>query len=278
MLPTCIYFLACIVVIGVVGVVTLAKQPLWALLWTIVVAAVTEAALMTGMCSVPPNPHRNHTNKVFGLGLSRTGTTSLTVALHSQGFSTYHALPHLIDWKNYNASSSVPPVSRYWADAYDAQTDIQSSLVFEELAELYPDAKFVYGFRDPDVWARSMLRFMDKHANLWHCLQAVYDAGLPVPATSLLFTKMYGDWPHHGLAEWRAAFERHDAHVARFFRGSPERLLNISLAGGSNPWPDLAKFLGIPTPEGPWPRADVFEVSARLQPWWQLENALTWFR
>ena len=49
-----------------------------------------------GYLAVPRPPHARRSDKVFGIGLSRTGTTSLTVALHRIGYSTYHALGHLL--------------------------------------------------------------------------------------------------------------------------------------------------------------------------------------
>ena len=55
-------------------------------------------------------------------------------------------------------------------------------------------------------------------------------------------------------------------------------MLPISFVRGEG-WEKLAPFLGIerPSPPGvPFPKADVFDVSAKAQPLWQLQNLWSW--
>jgi hypothetical protein len=86
-------------------------------------SGVLFGSLNCGYLAIPPAPHRLRATKVFGIGLSRTGTTSLTVALNSAGINSYHALPHLLDWA---ADPTQPPrANPHWAAAYDGHTDIQ---------------------------------------------------------------------------------------------------------------------------------------------------------
>ena len=52
-----------------------------------------------------------------------------------------------------------PQLNRAYSDAFDGQTDLSAALLFEELAEVYPDARFVYTTRPAAEWARAMVRF-----------------------------------------------------------------------------------------------------------------------
>ena len=248
--------------------------------WLAVGAALLFAALNCGFLAVPPPPSQRRPHKVFGIGLSRTGTTSLTVALNSAGYATYHALPHLLQGAALARGSAR--VDRWWADAYDAQTDIHAAVAFEELATAYPSAKFVYNTRDSAAWAAAMARFMGKYASLFGWLQAAHDAGLTcVPAADSVFRLAYGDdWRSYDEAAWERRYAAHDAAVRHFFRDDGPhagRMLPISFVRGEG-WAKLAPFLGIepPSPATPFPRADVFDVSSKAQPLWQLQNLWSW--
>ena len=71
----------------------------------------------------------------------------------------------------------------------------------------------------------------------------------------------------------------HDAAVRHFFReGGPHagRMLPVSFVRGEG-WETLAAFLGLrDPPPGRFPKADVFDVSAKAQPLWQLQNLWAW--
>jgi hypothetical protein len=245
---------------------------------TILSIAIFHSALTCGYVAIPAPLHLRQQTKVFGIGLSRTGTTSLTVALNDAGISTYHALPHLLDWPDSRESGNPMP-NRWWADAYDGHTDIQSSVVFKQLAEMYPTAKFVYNRRPANKWGPSMFKFMAKHDSLWTALQMAHDWGMPVPPVDWLFEAMYGEgYRQYSAAEWTERYHKHDADVLAYFAqaGKQSQLLNISFTEGEG-WETLGPFLGVDTPPGQtgaFPRADVFEVSQFAQPIWQVLNLL----
>jgi hypothetical protein len=103
----------------------------------------------------PPTPLATPKRKVFVIGLSRTGTTSITTALSSLGYTTYHFCAELVKLRPHRA----PTVNRVFADAFDAQTDFAPALVYQELAALYPDARFILTTRKPTEWGEAMVRF-----------------------------------------------------------------------------------------------------------------------
>ena len=143
----------------------------WRVLHYLAAAGIVCGSLNCGYLAIPPAPHRLQQSKIFGIGLSRTGTTSLTVALNQAKFPAYHALPHILKWSLHNVSAP-PTLNKWWADAYVGHTDIQASVVFKELAIMYPTAKFVYNRRPPEKWGDSMFQFMQNHSDLWYSLQS----------------------------------------------------------------------------------------------------------
>ena len=123
-------------------------------------------AMLSGFLIVPPCRNAagvTRKPKVFCIGLSRTGTTSITVALHQLGYDAHHQCHALVT----HDSAGRPRMSRDWAEAFDVHSDIAPATVFEELAVAYPDARFVLTRREPRIWARVMIRFMGKFRHLF---------------------------------------------------------------------------------------------------------------
>ncbi|KAH8886631.1 hypothetical protein GQ53DRAFT_875300, partial [Thozetella sp. PMI_491] len=105
--------------------------------------------------------------EVIVVGLGRTGTSSLQQALVQLGYpKVYHTrtIPterpeDAFKWieflnQKFRDKTSIPR-SR-WDNVlgdYNAATDVPCALFYRELAEAYPDAKFILSVRDsPEVW------------------------------------------------------------------------------------------------------------------------------
>ncbi|MFC1452265.1 sulfotransferase [Verrucomicrobiota bacterium] len=86
---------------------------------------------------------------MFGIGLGRTGTKSLTEALEQLGFRTKHCPRFFLD------DEARPCID--WADfdSHDALTDEGVALVYQEADRRYPGSKFILTMRDPEDWLRS---------------------------------------------------------------------------------------------------------------------------
>jgi len=89
--------------------------------------------------------------KVFGLGLSRTGTRSLTAALHVLGIDTMHYPMDPASLETLVRGDARFPL----LDHYDGITDITTIPFFAELDRLHPGAKFILTTRDEASWLRS---------------------------------------------------------------------------------------------------------------------------
>ena len=98
--------------------------------------------------------------KILGVGLGRTGTMSLTLALRRLGFRAMH-----YDRVRLNdvlhGSNTAPDFRRY--DDVDAVLDVPSAYFYRELLDAYPEAKAILTVRDVEAWWKSIERHVNVH-------------------------------------------------------------------------------------------------------------------
>jgi hypothetical protein len=99
--------------------------------------------------------------KVFGIGLSRTGTTSLTEALRVLGYRAVHCPLSIVAFNGTGLKLSTDIVEQF-----DAFTDSPVARVYRELDQAYPGSKFVLTTRPLDRWMGSMRRMRPSFALL----------------------------------------------------------------------------------------------------------------
>lgn len=170
--------------------------------------------------------------KVFGIGLSRTGTTSLARALDCLGYKSFH----------FSRSGKVLG----WPEFYDveAATDIPCSAQFEALYHTFEESKFIYTVRDIDRWTRSMkkhtgvdrppaLRAAPTTKSYWtsDLNWGWYNQVRRVQFNEALYTQ------HR---TWEEAYQAHDRRVRRFFANKPDRrFLEMEITGSQRPMPEF---------------------------------------
>jgi hypothetical protein len=179
--------------------------------------------------------------KVFGIGLSRTGTTSLTRALEHLGYKTVH-YPHdpvtLAELSGGVFRLSV-------LDAFDAVTDITVAPYYPQLDSAYPGSKFVLTVRNIEQWLVSMAEHFDR---LGPHLQQHPEMR---PFTDFICAAVYGTQAFdRERMKW--VYETHVQNVRSFFRGRPDNLLEVDICSGSG-WAELCSFLGRPMPDMTFP-------------------------
>jgi len=114
--------------------------------------------------------------KIFGIGLSKTGTSSLAQALAILGFRTKD-YPGVAQYIPGDLSTLDPAM----LDGHDALTDTPIPSLYPALDARYPGAKFILTVRSMDGWLKSCKKqFTEKHA-------ANLNAG-----HHQLFTDLYG--------------------------------------------------------------------------------------
>jgi hypothetical protein len=164
-------------------------------------------------------------HKIFGIGLAKTGTTSLNDAFAILGIASI------------GCPQSVASIRRF-----DAATDGIVADRFEELDRVFPNSKFIYTVRDPDSWLRSYTRYRGRKLSASSSHEDKVE-------------RLYGTTGKDPQV-LRDAYERHDRHVREYFRDRPDDLLVMNIVGGEADWDSLCDFLGKPVPDTPFPASN----------------------
>src|SRR6185503_19618665 len=99
---------------------------------------------------------------IFGIGLSKTGTTSLYAALHELGYrsATYGHMAELglSDWFRGDFTTD-------YLAGYDAVTDLPIGVFYAQLDMRYPGSKFILTVRDVESWLVSAKTQFSRNPN-----------------------------------------------------------------------------------------------------------------
>jgi hypothetical protein len=177
------------------------------------------------------------TLKVFGVGLSRTGTLSLATALNRLGIKTKHfpddgTTQEELRWGKYNLSI---------LNEFQGLVDIPVAPFYAQLDRLFPSAQFILTTRPTESWLTSL----EAHFRYWveHQRDEYND---------FVLACTYGV-QHFSLDRMRYVKELHEANVRSYFAGRSEKLLEFNVFQGDG-WHELCGFLGCRVPDEPYPR------------------------
>ncbi|MFJ9061783.1 hypothetical protein OHB07_37625 [Streptomyces sp. NBC_00111] len=189
--------------------------------------------------------------KVFGIGLSRTGTQSLTAALRTLGYDIVHYPADEDTYRTLLRGDARFPLLAH----HDGITDITTVPYVAQLDRMWPDAKFILTIRDEDLWLRSCARHWDRPPH------HKTEYGELYPELQLfLRAAVYGC---HSFDEdrFRHVHRRHLAEVRALFSGRPDSLLILDPSLPA-PYARLATFLGRPAPDAPYPHEGCWPPAA----------------
>lgn len=187
--------------------------------------------------------------KVFGIGLSRTGTHSLTTALRYLGYASAHWLDE--------ATGEI--LGRAHVDGYDALSDTCMSFIFESLVDEFSDARFIYTTRALSTWEHSIEKHfwwtggfdgLKERVLSGAALRSGHEV-LSQPLWTEIHRALYASYEN-----WADAYGAHDARVRERFRGAEaSRLLRFDFSEGTNEarWTRLCSFLEEEIPLCPLP-------------------------
>lgn len=183
--------------------------------------------------------------KVFGIGLSRTGTTSLARALRKLGFRTSH-YPHdrTTEAELFEADGTLS-LLRY----YDAVVDVSVAPFYTKLDLAYPTSRFVLTVRDVESWLVSMRRHISRLREDWDELTPQYRK-----FTRRIIELAYGTMDFDPTA-YRKAYLNHTSAVTGYFQNREDDLLVLDVSEDSS-WKRLSRFLDRSVPSEPFPHAN----------------------
>jgi len=181
------------------------------------------------------NIFMSNLNKIFGIGLSRTGTLSLNDALGILGFKSIH----------------YPPVDKMpeLLERYDAATDTTVAINYKELDYRYPNSKFILTVRDIEDWLSSCKWFFSKEKAL-KSDRYKKKRVLLSKQQSLIRKYLYGA-EFFNEESYREGYLLHLEDVKEYFKDRNDLLvMNIFKGDG---FELLCPFLGVPTIERRFP-------------------------
>ena len=179
--------------------------------------------------------------KILGIGLPRTGTTSLVAALACLGYKAQHGHGR-----------------RYPFDIHDCRVHlgVDHFRLFDDLEAIaeceywrwlimaYPEAKCVLTVRDPDHWYRSIAA----HVDVIHNRQSGR-SWWDIEQADRTQERLFGSkWPLRTL--YLDAYERHLLAVEAFCEKIGRPLLTFRV---EQAWRPLCEFLEKPIPTEPFP-------------------------
>ncbi len=193
-----------------------------------------------------------HCMKVFGLGLNRTGTSSLNEALLILGYKSIQNCRPMVCCKDGEVGLKTEKL-----DNIDALTDIPVPLKYRELDKAFPGSKFILTTRDFDSWMHSCEGYYTKFRAfsrkfIWGKRMALY------------FKNLYGR-EVFDAQEFSEAYKRHSSEVEEYFSGREEDLLVYSVCNGDG-WKPLCEFLNKPVPDASFPHANKLKTLRNYVP------------
>jgi hypothetical protein len=212
--------------------------------------------------------------KFFGIGLSRTATTSLAKAFELLGYKSKHypveALYYDVDGLTkasmrgllrirkmlpFGRTSVFPTVigglfrrGEFSIDCkklsqYDFVGDTPVTCFFDYLDRQFPGSKFILTVRDKEDWLASCGKFF---------LRFLCHEGFEV---NKLHQQLYGSIIFD-REKFSAAYDNHTQRVMAYFKARPDDLLVMNICSGEG-WEKLSAFIKCPCPQIPFPRVSV---------------------
>jgi hypothetical protein len=197
--------------------------------------------------------------KVFGIGFSKTGTTSLETALKMLGYNPWWG-----HWENpNNAFAAALYVNRDYEELFklinyhDAFADSPwgGSDLYLEIYKRLPDSKFILTMRDAESWYNSLENNLTKFdSNLETALDTFHAKGR---CGAVYFIRhIYGIVTlSQNKQKMIDHYNAHNQSVINFFAEHDADFLVFNMSAGDS-WEKLCGFLKRPIPDVPFPHAN----------------------
>lgn len=188
--------------------------------------------------------------RIFGIGLHKTGTTSLAQAFRILGFDAAHwESPH---WARYIWTEMLETGRSRTLEMHYALTDLPIPLLYKELDRAYPGSKFILTVRDEDAWLNSI-------AVHWKAMRRDWDNDV---FSNEAHRALYGTTEFDEQI-FRNRYRRHNAEVEAHFRGRSD-FMRLDI-GRSDDMRELCRFLDLPPMNKRFPHRHKTAEQAKYQ-------------
>ena len=196
----------------------------------------------------PPHP------KIFGIGLNKTGTTTLGKAGEILGFRCTSINQTLL--KDFVLRNDFTRIKQK-VSHFDLFEDFPWPLIYKELDQMYPGSKFILTVRSSEgLWFESLKKHSMRTHPMRHCRKLVYGF----------------NYPHKHEREHIEFYRRHNDNVRSYFKNRDSDFIELCWENGDG-FEELCNFVNCDIPNTPLPHANKgANVKARKS--WLLMNRL----
>lgn len=189
--------------------------------------------------------------KVFCIGMNKTGTTSLQTFLSDHGYSLGNQNEGEMLLKDFkNLENSV--IKNYFSQC-DAFQDVPCSIpnFYKRLDDIFPNSKFILTIRNnPEIWYNSLINFHTKIFSSTDNLPTFSDLmnstycykGWIIDCMDVIFN--YPTVPLYNKTEYINIYLNHTKAVNEYFLSKPNQILILNLSE-KNGLENISNFLGI---------------------------------
>ena len=176
--------------------------------------------------------------KIFGVGLNKTGTTTLGICGRKLNLRTTGSNKHLL--QDYVEKKDLSRIFKK-ASKFDLFQDWPWPLVYKELDKEFPNSKFILTTRiDEFKWLESLKSHSMITNPSKHCRKLAYGY----------------DYPHMNEQSHIDQYLKHNNDVRCYFQNRNSDFLDVCWERGDG-WPELCAFLGLEVPDVEFPRSNV---------------------
>lgn len=192
-------------------------------------------------------------NKVFGIGLPKTGTTSLNSALSQLGFTSLH---NPLDLRQQAHEGNY----RFDRNDWDALTNFGEHF-YPQLDEAYPGSKFILTVRDEEEWIDSWRRQIKgttgdekegvisrsnwyRPGAYWLLInKLLYGERNNTTSFRDIRLEIFGTYRFSKM-RCRYVYNLHRKNVLSYFEGRENDIAIVNICGGEG-WDKVCNLLGI---------------------------------
>ncbi len=180
--------------------------------------------------------------KIIGIGLSRTGTTSLDHFLKKLGYDSHHYIPTLFgepDWKT--------------LEECDAVMDSPIPLMYQEIDQRFPNSKFILTTRNEDDWLTSMKWMLTHGKVIWNYSSELQDYHI----------KLYECFSYKEKI-LRRRFREYHKEIEAYFADRKDDLHVINISEGFDT-KALCQWLGKEPIDAPEPKVNARRTAPKIK-------------
>ena len=182
--------------------------------------------------------------KVFGLGLSKTGTSSLTEALNLLGIPAAHYPHDELTYRELRAGHYRLSI----LEELQAASDITVAPFYAQLDTAFPGSKFILTVREKEAWLRSCethWRLLMQWQENFPDFKRFHEFACAATYGAIEFSR----------ERFSYVYDTHARNIRDYFRERPGDLLVMDICAGEG-WEQLCPFLGLAAPPRPFPHAN----------------------